>query len=246
MGPANGMSHIAHLPHCPKFSWDTKNCPWTDGVGNQEPYAHAVKQWSLFHDGLSDNNSNKINKQLRGIVLEGNLYGRAKDLAKSISPTELSSERGADLIVSTIHQRDPLSVVSSIYADFSHLLSIRRGSNESLRNFELRFAAQLSKFRANGQLVCLHESLTAFMLLNNADVDDAQRVAILSAASSNDVSVTSSSDNDAFLQNVQYISVAAILRQCDRNRHKTDTTINRTSRTLGSSSANFRPRGRGK
>ena len=112
MGPANGMSHIAHLPHRPKFSWDTKNCPWTDGVGNQEPYAHAVKQWSLFHDGLADNNSNKINKQLRGIVLEGNLYGRAKDLAKSISPTKLSSERGADLIVSTIHQRDPLSVVS--------------------------------------------------------------------------------------------------------------------------------------
>ena len=97
-----------NLPHRPKFSWDTKNCPWTDGVGNQESYAHSVKQWSMFHDGLAENNLNKIAKKLRGIVLEGNLYGRAKDLVKSIQPEELSSERGADLIVAKVHQRDPL------------------------------------------------------------------------------------------------------------------------------------------
>ena len=98
MGPESGSSFNVHLPTRPKYSWDTKNCPWADDVGNQEPYAHSVKQWCLFHDGLSDNNSIKIANNIRGIVLERNLYGRAEDLAKSIPLIELSSERGADIV----------------------------------------------------------------------------------------------------------------------------------------------------
>ena len=148
--------------------------------------------------------------------------------------------------MSTVYKRDTLSVVSRVYEDFSHLFSIFRGTNESLRNFELRFAAQLSKFHSNGKLISPHESLTAFMLLNNSCVDDAHSVSILSAATSHDVQASKNMDNDEYIKNIQYSSVASVLRQCDRSRHSTHDRNSGTNRTIGSISASFRPRGRNK
>ena len=62
MGPEFGSTHNMNLPSRPKFSWDTKNCPSKDVVGNQEPYAHSIKQWMMFHDGLADTNSKKSHR----------------------------------------------------------------------------------------------------------------------------------------------------------------------------------------
>jgi len=93
MGPGNYQT--PGLPSRPKFAWDTKNCPWTDGTGNQEIYASAVAKWSLFHDKLADNNSNKIAANCRGIVLEANLYGRAKDICRFLTHDQLTANDGA-------------------------------------------------------------------------------------------------------------------------------------------------------
>ena len=83
------MTSNSDLPKRPRFSWDIRSVPWTDGKGDQEEYVNAVRSWSSFHNKLPDSNSNKIPKSLRGIMLHSHLYGRAKDLCKEIPFTEI-------------------------------------------------------------------------------------------------------------------------------------------------------------
>ena len=125
MGPDQSRSNPS-LPSRPKFSWDTRSPQWTDGRGNQEEYARTVQQWATFHDGLADSNSNKIGIPLRGIFLVAQLYGPAKDLCMGLTAGKLASEKGVSLIVNTIFQRDPISVVSEVFKDFTELVITRR------------------------------------------------------------------------------------------------------------------------
>ena len=67
------------------------------------PYSHAVKHWSLFHDRLPDGNSNNIQSNLRVIVLEANLFGRARDICSSLTPEQLGGHDGAMLVVARIY-----------------------------------------------------------------------------------------------------------------------------------------------
>ena len=137
---------------------------------------------------------------------------------------ELSSDKGVSLIVNTIYQRDPISVVSEVFKDFTELVITRRGQNEAFKNFESRYAAQLSKFNANGSSVCFPEALAALMLLSNAGVDDSQRISIISSvATSSSDKIEDGSNNDAYITGIRYSSVASILRQCDRLRSKSQS-----------------------
>ena len=79
MGPESN-----NLPSRPRFSWDIRTVPWTDGRGNQEQYAEGVSLWQAFQDTLADSNSNKEAKAARGIMLQSQLFGRARDLCKAI------------------------------------------------------------------------------------------------------------------------------------------------------------------
>ena len=94
------------LPSRPKFAWDLRSPPWTDGRRNQDEYARSVRQWCRFHYGLPDANYNKISTPLRGICLSAQLFGHAKDLCICLSSVQLSSDDGVDLILNKIHQRD--------------------------------------------------------------------------------------------------------------------------------------------
>ena len=128
-------------PQRPKFSWDISNVPWTDGRGNQEEYANAVKLWSNFHDLLPATNSDKIPSALQGIMLQSQLYGRTRDVVKKVDPADIKKEGGAQLIVNAIYKRDPLSVMSEVYTAFNEVLNTKRGTSESFQNFESRFEA---------------------------------------------------------------------------------------------------------
>lgn len=66
---------ISTVPSRPRFAWDAKSPPWTDGNGNQERFKAAVEDWKEFHDSLPDNNLNKITTGLQGIVLKSQLFG---------------------------------------------------------------------------------------------------------------------------------------------------------------------------
>ena len=131
MGPEPSS---ASLPTRPRFSWDIRNVPWTDGKGNQEEYAKSVDLWDAFHNRLPDSNSHKITAELRGIMLQSQLYGRARDMCRSIPDSEIQSADGWKKIIQAIYKRDALSVVSEVYQSFTSLLSMNRGTNESFRN----------------------------------------------------------------------------------------------------------------
>eukprot|EP00737_Agarophyton_chilense_P002823 gb/GEZJ01003247.1/.p1 GENE.gb/GEZJ01003247.1/~~gb/GEZJ01003247.1/.p1 ORF type:complete len:261 (+),score=26.29 gb/GEZJ01003247.1/:408-1190(+) len=122
---------------------------------------------------------------LRGNMLKSKLYGRSKNLCSSITDDVVASETDAECIVKAIYKRDSLSVVSEVYGSFVGLLQVKRGNNESLKNLELQFDAQASKFSGQSGLAQLPETLTPFILLANSVVDNGQRVSVFAAASSN-------------------------------------------------------------
>ena len=217
MGPAPQ----SNLPSRPKFSWDAKSPPWTDGKGDQEEYRNSVKLWQTFHNALPDSNSNKIPPALQAICLKSQLYGRAKDLCSGISEVQLTGDHAVDLIVGKIYQKDALSVVSEAYRAFNQLWSTRRSNNETMKNFESRFSAQVAKFNSISATTRLPECITALMLLSNSAIDDSQRVSVMAAAAPSDESLNSQSSNDAFLSSITYQSVSSVIKQCDKTTHTT-------------------------
>ena len=132
------------LPKLPRFPWDIRSVPWTDGKGSQEDYVSAVQSWSSFHNRLPTTNNSKIPIGLRGIMLHSHLYGRAKDICKNIPLAKIESNDGVDAICYALHKRDALSVVSNAYSDFLQLLSTKRDTPENYSNFESRFSAAVS------------------------------------------------------------------------------------------------------
>ena len=221
MGPEPSSSSL--LPR-PRFSWDIKNVPWTYGKGNKEEYSNSVPLWNAFHDKLPDSNSNKIPNVLRGIMLQSKLFGRARHLCKSISAETIQSVNGSKAIVDAIHKRDALSVVSVIYENLIDLLSKKRGANESFRNFESRFNAQVSKMNAASSSARLPQALTALKLLENTGVEDGQRVSALAAVSSN-AGLPASASTDELTKTVSYEKIASVLRQCDQSEARSGNTM---------------------
>ena len=219
------------LPSRPRFSWDSRQVPWTDGKGNQEQYAAAVRLWKLFHDTLPAANANKIPKSLQGVMLRSQLYGQAADLCKGLTDSDLTNEAGAQKVLNCVYKRDALAVISDVYHDFMTLLTMKRGNNETFKNFEARFAAHISKFHAHCPTAQIPESLTAFMLLANSNVDGSQRVSVLAVASPSVSIVKSETETttDGYLKAVSYASIASVLRQCDQshqNGSRADSTTN--------------------
>ncbi len=215
MGP--GEAKMSNLPSRPKFNWDIKSAPWTDGKGDQTEYKDAVKLWQSFHDQLPDGNNNKIPVALQAICLKSQLFGRAKDLCAGITSDQLNGIEGVNRIVNAIYKRDALSVVSEAYKSFNQLWNTKRTDTESMKSFEQRFAACVSKFNAISETTRLPECLTALMLLSNAVVEDSQRVSVLAAASPNEPQLGQQATNDQFLSAVTYQSVASVIKQCDNN-----------------------------
>lgn len=119
-----GSSRNLDLLTCPRFFWDIRAVPWTDGKRDQHEYVKAVCRRSAFHENLPDGNSNKITDKNRGTVLLSNLYGSAKELCDKIEDVVLNPDaaKSTELIISTMYKRDPLSVVTVVYEELQKLL----------------------------------------------------------------------------------------------------------------------------
>lgn len=206
------------LPNRPRFTWDIRYVPWTDDKGNEDEYRKSVALWRPFPDKLPDNNSNKIPTELRGIILQSQLYGRAKDLSDSLDDTQIQSTDGSTAIVNAIYKRDALSVVSGVYQNILSLLTTKRGEHETVWNLESRFNAQVTKFNAMCSSVKLSEAIISFMLLANASIDSTKRVSILSATSK--VSSTNDDSNtDDYFKSVSYEKVGSVLTKCNNGKY---------------------------
>ena len=201
MGPDSANA----LPSRPRFSWDTRNAPWTDGIGDQEGYANAVKRWCAFHDSVHDNNANKVMKVSRGMILQSQLCGRAKIRGDAIDDTVLCSEGGVTAIVDVIYKIDALSVGNSAYSDYVKLLSIRRSPNETYANYEDRFSAALTKLNSNGGAVSIPGTLAAWSLIHNSNIDPSQHLRVMTAAvsSAGSSAFTRSFGKNAFLKAIK-------------------------------------------
>ena len=230
MGPGN--SH--NLPSRPKYAFDLKNPSWTDGRGSQESYYSNVVLWKSMHDKLPAGHGIKIDPQLQGIVLKSQLFARAADLVKKLSEEDIMGNDGALRIARVIYKTDPLTVLTYSFSKFQSLLNTRRGSIETFRNFESRFDAAVSSFNAASPSAKLSQSLVAFLLLANAAVDDNHRISILAAAVPKSSSPSESSSgsestpmdatgNSRLLQELDYESVATVLRSCDTVKEHSDS-----------------------
>ena len=195
------MTSSVDLPKRPRFSWDIRSVPWTDGRGKQEDYVSAVRSWSAFHAKLPHSNSNKTPKILRGIMLHSRLYGRAKDLCKEIPFPEISSADVVSKICKRLYRKDALTAVSNAYSDFRNPLLTNRGNNESFRHFESWFAASIAKMKSNSSNA-FPESLMAFMLLSDNNIDADQRISILSSATSPNTESASTLTNEQLMDSV--------------------------------------------
>ena len=218
------MASSVDLPKRPRFFWDIRSVTWTDGRGNQEDYVSAVQSWSAFHSKLHDSSSNKIPKSLWGIILLSHLYRRAKDLCKEIPFAEISSADRVRKICKCLCKEDALTVTSNAYNDFQNLSLIKCGNNESFRNFEWWSATAEAKMKSKS-CNALHESLTAFMLLSNSNVDANQRISILSSATSPDTESTSTLTNEQLMDSVTFDPIVSIIRQCDSQKSHSLNTL---------------------
>jgi len=179
---------------------DIRNVPWTDGKGNQEEYANSVSLWCAFHDKLPSSNSSKIPKELQGIMLQSQLYGRAKDLVKIAEAEKIQSAEGVNAILKAMYKRDALAVVSDLYQDFINVLKNTRGQSESFKNFESRFEVTVSKFNSLSTVSKLLDARVSFILPANANADSGQRIPILAASAPHKTDFKSHSTTDEFLE----------------------------------------------
>lgn len=96
------------------------------------------------------------------------------------------------------------------------MLNTRRSQNESLKTFETRFSAAVTKFNSLSNITRLPQCITALMLLSNASIEHSQRVSALAAAAPNGTVFTDQSSNDDYLKAVTYRQLASVVKQCEK------------------------------
>lgn len=143
------------------------------------------------------------------------LYGRAIDLAKRLSSEEIESEEGARNVANAVHKKDVLSVETDNFHRFLDVLRTKLGENESYKNFETRFDAQVYRLNATCSGAELSPALASFLLLAISRITT-QLVSILSAAAPTVREQANAGTNNAdILSQISYNDIASILRACD-------------------------------
>ena len=126
-------------------------------------------------------------------------------------------------------QKDASTIVDNAFSDFQHLLLTKRGNNESFRNFESRFASSIAKMKSYSSKAS-PESLRAFILLSNSNIDAIYRIKIRPSATSHDAESASSLISEELMDSVTYDPIASVLRQCDSHKiYSTDTLVANSS-----------------
>lgn len=166
-------------------------------------------------------------------MLKFQLYGQASDLRAELTREELKSDNGVNLIVNAAYQRDALSVISEAFDGFNTLLTTRRRQSGSLKTFETRFSAAVTKFNSLSNTTKLPQCITALMLLSNASIEQSQRVSVLAAVASSGQNFSEQSTNDEFLNAVTYKQLASMVKQCERS----SSTLSSTTTSLSASAA---------
>lgn len=224
----------------PKFTSGLKTAPWTDQYGNQEGSTKQGDMWVTFHDSLDDNNSNKIHKKQSGLILHSQLFGRPEDRAIHLSTDDLKEDDAVQKIIQCVYRRECLNCrVRCLLRDLHAILNMRWRQHESFENFEGKVLALLSKLNSHGPISKLSDSMAVMLLLENANVDNAQRVSVLaSCAKATDASkltaATSTEDYIEFVTYDKHTSVICQYKCCKTKVPYASNTFNGNSPNNGS------------
>lgn len=174
-------------------------------------------------------------------MLRSQLYGQGDDLIAELTNEQLKWENGVKFIVDAVYQRDFLFFISEAFDGFNAIMNTRRASNESLRNFKLRFSAAVTKFKSLFNVTKLPRCITALMLLSNARVEHSQRISALAAAAPNGPVFTDQSSIYDYLSAMTYKQSPSVVKQCEKAMSTNDQL-----RLLGNAAgtANFGEHGR--
>lgn len=128
-------------------------------------------------------------------------------------------------VVEAIYKRGALFVLSEVYQKSTFLLSVKRASNETFKNFESQFAAQVSNSNLNSSFSKLLDALKATVLLASSAIDNGQRNSTLAPAS-NSTWLDASARTEEYLAAVSYEKFASVLSQCDQVKLSASPPIN--------------------
>ncbi len=88
-------------------------------------------------------NASKIPKNVCGLVLQDQLFGRDVELVAAIPSNILCSDDGAFAVANAIHKLDALSATTDAFQALLSVLSCQRNERESFSSFEFRFEAAM-------------------------------------------------------------------------------------------------------
>lgn len=94
------------------------------------------------------------------------------------------------------------------------LLNTKRRNGESMKNFEKRFTAQMTRLNSISATNKLPECITPFFCWPSS-VSGTQRVTELADTAPTNANPGKNSSNDDILQSVTYDAVSAVVNQCD-------------------------------
>lgn len=172
MGPDCSVAVI--LPQCPRLQADSLMFP------GRMVLATNLSMQRLFGAGCISMKTllaltAKLDKSKRGIFLQSNPFGRDRDICDGMNGAKIACEEGENIIVSTIHQKEPLYVVVNVFEELNKLILLKSEGKEGFPVNETRFSAQLSKFNSLEPSDAMYGAISELLSLENAGIDASQR-----------------------------------------------------------------------
>ncbi len=96
----------------------------------------SLLQWCKFHDLLPEDHAQKVPACVSGLVVQGQLYGRAVNLVAALPKTVITSPDGSYAIANSIHKVFPSSATTEAYQSFLSAICCVRGNTETSVNYE--------------------------------------------------------------------------------------------------------------
>lgn len=135
-----------------------------------------------------------------------------------------------------IYRLEPLSVINEAYPKFSMVLNTAGGNTESCKNLEQRFDSKVCSYNLAAPSSQLQESIMAFLLSGNANIDNNQRFSILSASAPK-ANGADNLDVGQILEKITCEDVPSVIRSLDKPRNGTGANYTLPPMSVNSSCA---------
>lgn len=98
-------------------------------------FGKEVRRSSAFHDNHPDINNNKLPRNLRGLMLISNLYGRAEALIEGRKDEIRAVDNGTKVFLKSIYKQGHQSVAVEVFDDLIAIIDTGRGKKGPFMKF---------------------------------------------------------------------------------------------------------------